>query len=138
MKSKIKLALCVTLLALIISSCSFSGRTKDKRNNITNFITGIAMIDAVKDAHIINLIRAIGVPNNSMIIGKYKYYQWQNSKNVGVSTLFGGGSTTFYCNLTAETQDNKIKSIHWYGNQCTVFLDLISSYFKDKLNISIK
>jgi histidyl-tRNA synthetase len=124
-------------LFLLVSSCTSSGRTHKKDYSIAKFITGTAMIDTVKDVHIVNMIRAIGAPNNSATVDKYKYYQWLHSRTVGVSTLFGGGSTTLYCNLTAETQANKIKLINWYGNQCSVFLDPIGEYFKDKLNIAV-
>lgn len=124
-------------IILFVSSCTFSSGTGEKSYGLTKFITGSAAIDTVKDVHVINLIRAIGTPNNSMTVGKYKYYQWQHSRTVGVSTLFGGGSTTLYCSLTAETQTNKIKSINWYGNQCGIFLDSMGEYFKDKLNIAV-
>jgi hypothetical protein len=70
-------------------------------------------------------------------IDKYKYYQWDYSRTVGVSTILGGGTTTFYCKLSAETQNNKVKTLNWYGNQCDIFLDLIKEYFQDKLNVAI-
>ena len=125
------------LFCLVISSCASSGRTKNNDSIVARFVNGTAMINAAQDVHIVNMIRAIGAPNNSISVAKYKYYQWQYSRSVGVSTLFGGGSTTLYCNLTAETQVNKISLINWYGNQCSVFLDPLGDYLKDKLNIAV-
>lgn len=122
---------------LVISSCTFNGRSHEKHDGITSFINGSAAIDKVKDVHVINMIRAIGAPNNNVTVGKFKYYQWNHDRTVGVSTLLGGGSTTLYCSMTAETQGGKIKLINWYGNQCGVFLDPIGEYFKDKLNIAV-
>lgn len=122
---------------LLISSCTYNGGSHQKHDGITDLISGTAAVDKVKDVHIINLIHAIGAPSNFITIGKFKYYQWNHARTVGVSTLFGGGSTTLYCSLTAETTGEKIKLINWYGNQCGIFLDLIGDYFKNKLNIAV-
>lgn len=132
-----KVILTYSLILGFVSSCTMFGGTKNKGDGIANFITGTAVVDNVQNVHIINLIRAIGAPNNSTIIGGYKYYQWQHGRSVGFSTLFGGGSTTLYCNLTAETRRGKIKIINWYGNQCGIFLDPMNDYFADKLNIAV-
>lgn len=129
-----KIALYTTLL-LTAASCTLSGGSKD--DGVFKYITGATKVNVAKDVHVINMFRAIGVPNNSINMGSYKYYQWHYSKSVGVSTLFGGGSTTFYCDLTAETRYRKVKSLNWYGNQCDIFLDQISDYFQDKLNIEV-
>ncbi len=137
MRINFKYILLTTLLALGITSCTFSGGSHEKSNGVTKFITGSTTVEGAQNVHVINMIHAIGAPNNSIVIDKYKYYLWQNSRSVGVSTLFGGGSTTLYCNLTVETQNNKIKLINWYGNQCGVFLEPIGDYFKDKLNIAV-
>lgn len=120
---------------LILTSCALSGRSNDK--SVTKYITGATKVNETKDVHVINIFRAIGTPNNVVVIDKYKYYQWDYSRTVGVSTILGGGSTTFYCKLSAETQNNKIKTLNWYGNQCDIFLDLIKEYFQDKLNVAI-
>ena len=120
---------------LILTSCALSGRSNDK--SVTKYITGATKVNETKDVHVINIFRAIGTPNNVVVIDKYKYYQWDYSRTVGVSTILGGGSTTFYCKLSAETQNNKIKTLNWYGNQCDIFLDLIKEYFQDKLNVVI-
>ncbi len=123
---------------LLIVSCTHSGRLKDKKDNSAlDFITGTAALNQVKNVHVINIFRAIGAPFNSTTVGKYKYYNWQHLRNVGFSTLFGGGSTSLYCNLTAETQNEKIKLMIWYGNECGVLIDPISEYFEDKLNIFV-
>lgn len=138
MFSKIKLIFILVIAFLNIAACTFSGVSKKRQDNSAlGFITGAAELDKTNDVHIINLIRAIGAPTNNVAVDKYKYYNWQHSKTLGVSTLFGGGSTTLYCNLTAETQNNKIKLINWYGNNCGIFLTPISDYFKDKLNIYV-
>jgi hypothetical protein len=121
---------------LALSSCTFFGGAK-KDKGISQFITGAISLDKVKDVHIVNMMRAIGAPNNSVVVGGYRYYQWHHSGTVGVNTLLGGGSTTLYCSLTTETQSNKIKIINWYGNQCSLFLDPIGEYFEDKLNIAV-
>ena len=123
------------LLIIVINSCTMSGGSKD--SGVSRFITGATKVDAVKDVHIVNMIRAIGMPNNSIPIGKYKYYQWQYSQSAGVSTILGGASTTFYCSLSAETQNNKVKLMNWYGNRCNIFLDQINEYFQNKLNIVV-
>lgn len=123
------------LIFLLLSSCAFSGRSSD--NGVTKYITGATKVGETKDVHIINIFRAIGAPNNTVTIDKFKYYQWDYSRMVGVSTILGGGSTTFYCKLSTETQNNKIKTLNWYGNQCDVFLDRIKEYFQDKLNLAI-
>lgn len=119
----------------LIASCSLSGRSND--DGVIKYITGAAKIEKVKDVNVINVFRAIGSPDSSNVIGRYKYYRWDYSKIVGVSTLLGGGTTTFYCKLSTETQNDKIKSLSWYGNQCDIFLDQINEYFKNKLNIVI-
>jgi hypothetical protein len=120
-----------------MASCALYGGSKSNENGVIKFITGAAKVDEVKDVHIVNMIRAIGVPKNSIVIGKYKYYQWEYSRAIGVSTILGGGSTTFYCNLSTETQNNKVQLLNWYGNQCDIFLDQINEYFKNKLNIAV-
>lgn len=135
--NKIKLILSIAIIGLSATACTFSGASKKKEDSALGFITGTTAIDKANDVHIVNLTRAIGAPINNVMIDKYKYYSWQHSRTVGVSTLFGGGSTTLYCNLTAETQNNKIKLINWYGNYCSIFLTPISDYFKDKLNIYV-
>lgn len=132
-----KRTLSCILLCLAISSCASSGGTKNNDSLVARFVTGTAIVNAAQDVHIINMIRAIGAPNIPVAVGKYKYYQWQYSRAVGVNTLLGGGSTTLYCNLTAETQANKISLINWYGNQCGIFLDPLGDYLKDKLNIAV-
>ena len=123
------------LIFLLLSSCALSGRSND--NSVTKYITGATKVGEAKDVHIINIFRAIGAPNNTVTIDKFKYYQWDYSRTVGVSTILGGGSTTFYCKLSTETQNNKIKTLNWYGNQCDIFLDRIKEYFQDKLNLAI-
>ena len=133
---KIKSVLIGLFISMIINSCTLSGGTKDS-SGISRFITGASKVDAVKDVHIINMIRAIGVPNNSTTIGKYKYYQWQYAQSAGVSTVLGGASTTLYCSLSVETQNNKVKLLTWYGNRCNIFLDQINEYFQNQLNIVI-
>lgn len=122
-------------LLFFVASCSLSGRSND--NGVIKYITGAAKIEKVKDVNVINIFRAIGSPDSTNVIGRYRYYRWDYSKLVGVSTLLGGGSTTFYCKLSVETQNEKIKSLSWYGNQCDIFLDQINSYFKNTLNIEI-
>lgn len=129
-----KVCSCV-VVAFIASSCALSGGSKD--NGVVKYITGATKVDAVKDVHLVNIVRAIGVPSHSLVVGRYKYYQWEYSRVVGVSTIFAGGSTTFYCKLSVEARYNKIKLINWYGNQCDIFLDQINDYFKDKLNIEV-
>jgi hypothetical protein len=121
------------ILSAFTASCTLSGDTKN--NGVLKFITGASKVDAVKDVHIINIARAIGSPSSSIAIDKYKYYKWEYSRSIGVSTILGGGSTTFYCNLSAETLNNKVKMLTWYGNQCDIFLDQINEYFKDKMNV---
>ncbi len=123
------------LILLILTSCALSGRSND--NSVTKYITGATKVDEVKDVHVINVFRAIGAPTNAVTIDKFKYYEWDYSRTVGVSTILAGGSTTFYCKLSAETQNNKIKTLTWYGNQCDIFLDRIKEYFQDKLNVAI-
>ncbi|MBM5782060.1 MAG: hypothetical protein FJ368_01410 [Pelagibacterales bacterium] len=118
-----------------ISSCALSGRSKD--DGVFKFITGAAKVSDVKDVHIVNVIRAIGMPDNSTTVGRYKYYKWNYSRTMGVSTIFGGGSTTFYCNLSVETKNSKVQLLNWYGNQCSIFLDQINDYFQNKLNIVV-
>ncbi|MBU6140774.1 MAG: hypothetical protein KGP29_04360 [Proteobacteria bacterium] len=130
---KSKSLLLFSLLAL--TSCALSGRSNDK--SVSKYITGATKVGEIKDVHVINVFRAIGTPNNTVSIDKFKYYQWDYSRLVGVSTILGGGTTTFYCKLSAETQNNKIKTFNWYGNQCDIFLDRIKEYFQDKLNIAI-
>jgi hypothetical protein len=119
---------------VFIASCALSGRSND--NGVIKYISGAAKVSDVEDVHLINLVRAIGVPNNSLVLGKFKYYQWDYSKLIGVNTILGGGSTTFYCKMSAETQNNKVKALSWYGNQCDLYLDQIRDYFKDKLKIA--
>ncbi len=134
----LKLALkYVTLLTIAsaISSCALSGRSKD--DGVFKFITGAAKVSDVKDVHIVNVIRAIGMPDNSTVVGRYKYYKWNYSRTMGVSTIFGGGSTTFYCSLSVETKNSKVQLLNWYGNQCSIFLDQINDYFQNKLNIVV-
>lgn len=123
------------IVLLLVTSCTLSGHSND--GGVYKYITGATKVDEVKDVHVINIFRAIGTPNNSMTIGRFKYYQWDYSRIVGINTILGGGSTTFYCKLSAETQGNKIKTLNWYGNQCDIFLDQINEYFKNKLNIVI-
>jgi hypothetical protein len=130
---KIQKIIFILILALS-ASCTMSGGSKNQ-NKISKFVTGASKVGAAKDVHIINIFRAIGSPNSSIAVGKYKYYKWEYSRAIGVSTIFGGGSTTFYCHLTAETQNNRIKMLTWYGNQCNIFLDQINGYFKDQLNV---
>ncbi len=113
-----------------------AGGTKH-HDKLTEFVTGASKVSAAKDVHVINIFRAIGSPNSSITIGKYKYYKWEYSRAIGVSTFFGGGSTTFYCHFSVETHNNKVKMLTWYGNQCTTFLDQINDYFKDNLNIVV-
>lgn len=132
-----KLLLVFIILQLTATSCTFSGRIKDKSGNPIDFITGTADLNKVKDVHIINMIRAIGAPNNVITVGQYKYYQWQHNSSVGVSTFLGGGSASLYCSLTVETQANKIKLMTWYGNRCLIFTEPIQNYFKDKFNIAV-
>lgn len=129
--SKISKILILSLLA----SCAFSGRSND--DSVYKYITGATKVDELSNIHVVHIVRAIGVPSNNIAIGKYKYYQWDYSRMMGVSTILGGGSTTFYCKLSAETQNNKVKTLNWYGNQCDIFLDQIKSYFQDKLNLAI-
>jgi hypothetical protein len=122
-------------LLFFIASCALSGRSND--NGVIKYITGAAKIEKVKNVNVVNIFRAIGSPDSSNVVGRYKYYRWDYSKLVGLNTLLGGGSTTFYCKLSAETQNEKIKSLSWYGNQCDIFLDQINDYFKNTLNIEI-
>lgn len=122
------------IVLVFVSSCALSGRSND--NGVIKYISGAAKVSEVEDVHLINLVRAIGVPNNSLVLGKFKYYQWDYSKLVGVNTILGGGSTTLYCKMSAETQNNKVKALSWYGNQCDLYLDQIRDYFKDKLKIA--
>jgi hypothetical protein len=123
------------LILFFMSSCALSGRSND--DGVYKYITGATKVDELRNVHVVHIVRAIGVPSNNIVIGKYKYYQWDYARMMGVNTILGGGSTTFYCKLSAETQNNKIKTLNWYGNQCDIFLDQIKGYFQDKFNLTI-
>jgi hypothetical protein len=130
-----KVILQIIFIASLASCAMSGGSTHEKDNQVLKFMTGNSKIDAVKNVHIVNVIRAIGAPSSSITVDEYKYYRWDYTKSAGVSTILGGGSTTFFCNFTAETQNNKVQFLNWYGNRCDVFLDLIDKYFRNKLNI---
>ena len=131
----LKVILCPIVALFILGSCTLSGNSNS--NGVAKLITGATKVGELSNVHVVNLIRAIGVPNHSVRIGRYKYYQWDYARMVGVSTILGGGSTTFYCKFSAETQRNRVKTLTWYGNQCDIFLDQINSYSETHLDLTI-
>lgn len=117
------------LLLLIFTSCASKGRDGDK-SILKSLTSGSVDSEKLKKSHIVHLMRAIGTPEYSKEVGKYTYYGWKHSRNFGISSIFGGGNTTFYCTFNAESYNGKINHINWYGNECGPFVDRVNEYFK--------
>src|SRR6056300_891195 len=106
----------IILFLFCTTSCARNHNSDVKKNFISDIISGTRKVNKSKNTDVINIVRAIGSPDSIQNVSGFTYYKWMHSRFFGVSTLFGGGSTTFYCNLTVETKNQKIQKLHWSGN----------------------